>query len=412
MERMKTMKTNERLYMDVHILQTVPPSCINRDDTGSPKSAIYGGVTRARVSSQAWKKAIREYFDQNCIFTNELSGKRTKHLTQMVHEAMQGIAKDLSIDLAVKLLAGVKIQMKKTEKTGEYVTKALFFMSKVQAEALAQIIKNNALIIDIAGSIGSEDNSTTDTPSGTKKDKVKENAKKVTSEQKAEYEHVIEQSLKSLKSNPGIDIALFGRMVADDPSLNTDACAQVAHSISTHKVINEYDYFTAVDDLAPEDNVGAGHIDTQEFNSSTLYRYATVAVHELHRQLGGDTVEAISAFLQAFVCAMPTGKQNTFANRTLPDAVLVTLRIDQPINLVGAFEKPVPAGNEGYVDASAARLIAHAKNTYRDFAGEPILSLTAGRIPEGLGNKLPFRDLVAALAGELQSRLGSVGDRS
>lgn len=371
-ERMSSMKTNERLYMDVHVLQTVPPSCVNRDDTGSPKTAVYGGVTRARVSSQSWKRAMR------LMFMDELpSGKlglRTKRIVGVIAGELKalgyaGNAEEAAI--AILTTAGLKI------KTAESGTDALFFMSNAQARALAALAVSSPEILD----------------------------SKPTKEAKAKVQ-------QALKEFPGIDIALFGRMVADDPSLNTDACAQVAHSISTHKVSNEYDYFTAVDDLAPEDNAGAGHIGTVEFNSATLYRYATVAVHELNKQLKADTLEAVSAFLQAFVCAMPTGKQNTFANRTLPDALLVTLRTDQPVNLVGAFEKPVPAGDEGYVAASAAWLAAHAKNTYRDFAGEPVLSLTAGRMPEGLGVKLPLQELIARLADELQSRLGSDGDRA
>jgi len=365
------MKTNERLYMDVHVLQTVPPSCVNRDDTGSPKSAVYGGVARARVSSQCWKRAMRQMFKD--ILPSGKLGLRTKRIVGMIAGELKGLNYEGDAQEAAAAIlstAGLKI------KSAESGTDALFFMSSAQAKALARLAISDP-----------------DTLS-----------QKPSKESKAKAQQV-------LNEYPGIDIALFGRMVADDPSLNTDACAQVAHSISTHKVSNEYDYFTAVDDLAPEDNAGAGHIGTVEFNSATLYRYATVAVHELHRQLGGDTVEAAMAFLQAFVRAMPTGKQNTFANRTLPDAVLVTLRTDQPVNLVGAFERPVPAGNDGYVDASAARLAAHAKDTYRDFAGEPALSLTAGRLPEGLGGKLPFSELVAALAGELRSRLGSDGDR-
>ena len=143
----------------------------------------------------------------------------------------------------------------------------------------------------------------------------------------------------ALKAAPSMDMALFGRMVADDPSLNYDAAAQVAHSISTHAVQNEYDYFTAVDDCQAEDNAGAGHLGTVEYNSSTLYRYATVNVMELAGQLGAaQAAETVRAFGEAFLFSMPTGKQNTFANRTLPDAVYVTLREDQPVNLCGAFE--------------------------------------------------------------------------
>ena len=144
-----------------------------------------------------------------------------------------------------------------------------------------------------------------------------------------------------------MDMALFGRMVADDPSLKYNAAAQVAHSISTHAVKNEYDYFTAVDDCQT-DSTGAGHLGTVEYNSSTLYRYATVNVLELAEQLGAEqAAETVRAFGEAFLFSMPTGRQNSFANRTLPDAVYVTLREDQPVNLCGAFERAVSRGEQG-----------------------------------------------------------------
>ena len=159
----------------------------------------------------------------------------------------------------------------------------------------------------------------------------------------------------ALNETPTVDMVLFGRMVAKAPSLNYDAAAQVAHSISTHTVQNEFDYFTAVDDCAPEDNAGAGHLGTVEYNSATLYRYATVNVLELVRTLGAEqAAQTVRAFGEAFIRSMPTGKQNSFANRTLPDAVYVTLRQDQPVNLCGAFEKPVRKSEEGYAEPSKA----------------------------------------------------------
>ena len=134
-------------------------------------------------------------------------------------------------------------------------------------------------------------------------------------------------------------MALFGRMVADDPSLNYDAAAQVAHSISTHTVQNEFDYFTAVDDCAPEDNAGAGHLGTVEYNSATLYRYATVNVLELVRTLGAEqAAQTVRASVRRSSAPCPPASQNSFANRTLPDAVYVTLRQDQPVNLCGALK--------------------------------------------------------------------------
>ena len=184
----------------------------------------------------------------------------------------------------------------------------------------------------------------------------------------------------ALLDAPSIDIALFGRMVASDPSLNYDAAAQVAHSISTHAVQTEFDYFTAVDDLSPEATRGAGHLGTVEYNAATLYRYATVNVQELERTLGQQAADAVRGFAEALICSMPTGKQNTFANRTLPDAVYVTVRRDQPVNLSGAFEKAVPASAEGYVARSAAQLCDYAEQMYQTFAAPPAEAFAVGAL--------------------------------
>ena len=198
-------------------------------------------------------------------------------------------------------------------KTKDFKAKALFFLSDTQARQLAQAAIDNI------------------------------------SDKK--------QLQKLIKSGPAVDIALFGRMVADDPSLNEDASSQVAHAISTHAVQTEFDFFTAVDDLSPEDNAGAGMLGTVEYNSSTLYRYANVAIHELLVQLGEkkSVVNSLKLFVKAFANSMPTGKVNTFANQTLPQALVLSLRTDRPVNLVSAFEEPVKS-SDGYVSKSIDKL--------------------------------------------------------
>ena len=325
---------NKRLYVDFHILQTVPPSCINRDDTGSPKTAVYGGVLRARVSSQAWKHAMRAAFAENAQLD---VGKRTKKAAELVKKQILALAPELDAadKLAKKALENAGIKFDEKSKKDDTVTKALFFMSTAQAKALAELAVE-----------GSAD--------------------------KKQYRD-------ALRAAPSMDMALFGRMVADEPSLNYDAAAQVAHSISTHAVQNEYDYFTAVDDCQAEDNAGAGHLGTVEYNSSTLYRYATVNVMELAGQLGAaQAAETVRAFGEAFLFSMPTGKQNTFANRTLPDAVYVTLREDQPVNLCGAFERAVPRSAQGYAAPSKEALAQYAQQMYSSFAEAPAQSFTVG----------------------------------
>lgn len=319
----------ENLYVDIHVLQTVPPSCVNRDDTGSPKTAVYGGTTRARVSSQSWKRAMRLMFE-NEIFSTDMVGKRTKLIPEEL--AKEILALDVECKDSSKMAktalenAGIKVKDKALD--------ALFFISRPQLRKLAELIV-----------------------SGEKDKNLYKSA---------------------LKESPSIDIALFGRMVASDPSLNFDAAAQVAHSISTHTIHNEYDYFTAVDDCSPEDNSGAGHLGTVEYNSSTLYRYATVNVMELKKNLEEDAVIAVKGLVEAFVKAMPDGKQNTFANRTVPNMVYVTIRKDQPVNLCGAFERPVISVNDGFVRESEKRLIKYAKEVYDSFADAPVKSYGVG----------------------------------
>ena len=346
----------KRLYVDFHVLQTVPPSCVNRDDTGSPKTAVYGGAVRARVSSQAWKHAMR------VMFTGEMSdavetGYRTKKGTDLVAEQIKALAPDKdALKLAQKVIADVGI------KSDDKGTKALFFMSTAQAKALAKLAVE-----------GCKD-----------KNRYKE----------------------ALKEAPSADMALFGRMVADDPSLNYDAAAQVAHSISTHTVQNEFDYFTAVDDCAPEDNAGAGHLGTVEYNSATLYRYATVNVLELVRTLGAEqAAQTVRAFGEAFIRSMPTGKQNSFANRTLPDAVYVTLRQDQPVNLSRAFEKPVRKSEEGYAEPSKVALKQYAKELYNTFAEAPEQSFTVGTGLEELAQPMPLNTMLAVLEKAVEEKL-------
>jgi CRISPR system Cascade subunit CasC len=340
-----------RTIIDIHVIQTVPPSNINRDDTGSPKTAVYGGQRRARVSSQAWKRATRDAFT-DLLDTTEL-GVRTKRVVELIGDDItkqDAALKDRAGELATAVLsaAGIKTKAPRKADTPHEAT-YLLFLSHRQVTGLAELAveaahhaDGGALVID-----------------------------KKEARARADREH-------------SIDVSLFGRMVADATDLNVDAAAQVAHALSVHTVANEYDYFTAVDDhknADDEEDAGAGMIGTVEFNSSTLYRYATVDVDRLQDNLGNPeaTRRAVEAFVRAFVSSMPTGKQNTFANRTLPDAVLVFVRESQSINFVGAFEDAV-ADDEpgGRVVASITRLARHGHELHDAFDEHPVAAWNFG----------------------------------
>lgn len=318
------------LYLDINVLQTVPSSNINRDDTGAPKTAFYGGVTRARVSSQSWKHAMRKSFEDSGV----VASARTKEVPTLLVQALQkldaSITDEDALETAKAVLELAKIKINnKTNETG-----ALLLVSQGQINKLAKFIINN--------------------PDIDKKD---------TKEIKA-----------ILKGNQSLDLALFGRMVADNPELTVDASAQVAHAISTHEIIPEFDYFTALDDLQPNDTNGAAMLGTVEYNSATLYRYANVNVQELVTNLNTkDALKGITEFIKTFVLTMPTGKQNTFANKTLPSYVMVALRPDTPVNLVSAFETPVTSNN-GYVTDSIKQL-EKANNKALKMIDKPLLTV-------------------------------------
>ncbi|WP_043564581.1 type I-E CRISPR-associated protein Cas7/Cse4/CasC [Actinomyces israelii] len=353
-------------YVDIHVIQSLPPSCVNRDDSGSPKSAVYGGVRRLRVSSQSWKRAARLYFN-NLLDASDV-GVRTKRVAELLAAQIAEDAPDLAEsapDLVGEVFKLAKIKLSAPrKKDGPLESGYLLFLSTSQIARLAE------LAIAAARSGEALD------------------AKAVK---------------KIFKEAHAVDIALFGRMVADNTDLNIDAACQVAHAISTHAAQNEYDFFTAVDDeksRSEEEDAGAGMMGTVEFSSATMYRYATVNVDMLRHNLGDGqaALRALEVFIRGFCLSMPTGKQNTFANRTVPEAVVVAVREDQPVSLAGAFEEAVPAdAAHGYVARSVEALARHAATIEDNYGLEPlrsfVVALTDSNAVASLGERVSFTDL-------------------
>jgi CRISPR system Cascade subunit CasC len=346
---------SDRLYLDLHILQTVPPSNLNRDDTGTPKHATYGGVRRARTSSQAWKRATRMKFAESVPEQDRAT--RTKKMLELLTNRIverTGLPTESGQRLAAALMAplGIGKSAKKEEQTAY-----LLFFGKAQLDTLL-----DPLINRVGELVELEDAALT----------------------KALEDVDVREVLRN--GHPA-EVALFGRMVADLPKLKVDAAVQVAHALSTHQVTTEFDYFTAVDDQNPKEETGAGMIGRVEFNAATLYRYATVGVHQLRHNLGGDaaaTADTVRGFVEAFALSMPTGHQNTFAHRTVPHLLVAHLRTDQPVNLVSAFEEPVRhnAGS-GIVDQSIARLRDEAERVRVQWGTVPALTLATYPSPVG-----------------------------
>ncbi|MEU2941780.1 type I-E CRISPR-associated protein Cas7/Cse4/CasC [Nocardiopsis alba] len=391
-----------RTILDVHVLQTVPPSNLNRDDTGTPKTAVYGGARRSRVSSQAWKRATRTAFG-SLLDPREL-GTRTKRVAELVSSRIREIEPSIEEAEALALAAetiqvatGSKIEPPKrkvdaAKKNGDPApapeSAYLMFLSARQREGLAELAVE-----------GREDI----------KAFLKEKENKARAKSIADTHH-------------SVDIALFGRMVADGADINVDAAAQVAHAISVHAVENESDYYTAVDDKNPEEETGAGMIGTVEFNSSTLYRYAAVDVDLLRRNLGEGLREdepiteplrrAVEAFVRGFVESLPTGKINTFGHHTLPDAVVVKLRGARPISFVGAFEEPVEA-EAGHVAQACERLAEYVPQVEKAFGASDDVDTWVVRVGErtaelaGLGEDVTLPELVERVGAAVAGRQAS-----
>lgn len=366
-------------YVDIHVLQSVPPSNVNRDDTGSPKSALYGGVRRARVSSQAWKKAVRTSFKD--FLPASQTGARTLRAVELLMNRLTADPYRLAQeDARQKALAVVKALGLKADKPrvkegsgpeGVERTQYLVFYSNQQLDRLAQLAATSE------GKISSSD------------------------------------AKKAADSDHGIEVALFGRMVADSKCLNVDSAVQVAHALSTHAVEIESDYFTAVDDYKlDEDDAGAGMIGTVEFTSETLYRFATVAVSTLEDNLGDVdlTADAAAAFVRGFVVSMPTGKQNTFANNTLPDAVVVQIRKGRSASFVGAFEDAITSTTGGFVEASCKALASYAHDCEEAFLGAPVASFvtrvgTRTEAVSDMGTAMPIDELVSSVRDQVATVL-------
>lgn len=320
----------KNMYIDVNVLQTVPSANINRDDTGAPKTAVYGGTMRSRVSSQAWKRVIRQSFAE-LDNTEKLVGHRTKFVPKLLAEKLTAKDESMTTAEALKEAASAvkKAGFKVDAKTN--TTNVLLFVSDAQLDRIADYI------IDANGEYD-----------------------------KAELERVF-------NAENSLDLALFGRMAAEDPVLNVDASVQVAHALSTHAMVPEFDYFTAIDD--DPSAAGAAMIDTSEYNSATLYRYANVNVNELAYNLGSvdDAIKGAELFIKEFVRTMPTGKQNAYANKTMPSYVMISVRTDTPVNLVSAFEEAVESKN-GYMDASIAKLEREYEQDQR-FLDKPLATI-------------------------------------
>ena len=307
-------------FVQMHILTAYPPSNPNRDDLGRPKTAVIGGVSRMRISSQSLKRAIRTDDAFRAALTGNL-GERTQRIGDKVREHLckKGAPEDKALEIA-RTIAGIfgKVKGEKDDNP-TYIEQLAFISPEERAAAFElaeQILSGEVEVL-----------------------------------QKEKGKFVKEFAPKVLQTADGaVDIAMFGRMLADNPGCNRDAAVQVAHAFTTNRVDIENDYYTTVDDLkTAEEDAGAGFIGEAGFGAGVFYLYICVNRELLLKNLSGDTDlagRALAALVRATATASPSGKKNSFANHVRAEYLLLERGDSQPRSLASAFTKPVGSGDQ------------------------------------------------------------------
>ncbi len=331
------------MFVELHMLQNFAPSCLNRDDTNSPKDCEFGGYRRARISSQCLKRAIRTHFKDAALLPEENLAERTKRVVELIAGQLAEDGKDLETAKKAVTAALGAARLKAEPDGAEVKTQYLLFLGNQEIKNLKQLVATHWEAL-------------TKQPEATEASGKKKTAK----QQKADAQNAVPPEVvkavdKLLDGGKAADLALFGRMLADLPEKNVNAACQVAHALSTNKVNMEMDFYTAVDDLKPEDSAGADMLGTVEFNSACFYRYANIDCDALLKNLQGDedlTRKTIKAFLSASRSAIPTGKQNSSAAHNEPSFVFAVVRKSGLQSLANAFVKPARPSREDGVDKS------------------------------------------------------------
>lgn len=321
-------------FLNMHIIQSIPANCCNRDDFGNIKTMRFGGTLRQRISSQCFKRATRYELEQ----IQDISWRTTKLPFKIFEELIKdGMSESDALGKIGIVFTGTKGKAKKNVRIKNFdkikegkegtnkdqgpnknnmVTEMLIFISKSEYERIIEICKS-------------------DSPKN------------------------LNDILKDGGKRFGASIALFGRMFADHKDIDVEAASSYAHAFTTHEIAQESDYFSALDDLN-KSGEGAGHLNFASFSSGTFYRHITIDPDTLKSNLStteGDVIKLCCDFVTACIQAFPGGKKNSFLAKTLPSFVLIE-KSNFPLSFANAFETPIKA-NSGFIIPSIKALDAH-----------------------------------------------------
>jgi CRISPR system Cascade subunit CasC len=362
-------------FIELHALRSFPPSNLNRDDLGTPKTAVFGGSRRLRISSQCLKRTWRMSEHFRGAFAEEQLGIRTDRLPEEVKAQLGDILDEAGIAGLLALLGSIGKKGAKSAaagadegdsdegEAGESTdapaeaegsrTAHLLFLSRQEIEAVASFARAKA-------------------------DALRKviNKKKVDSKAIEKLRSELKKHLEEHTKKNAVDVGLFGRFVTSDEFDTVEGALQVAHALGTQEVEVEYDYFTAVDDLSQE--TGAGHLGETEFASSVLYLYACCDLGQLEMNLGGRSAagrkpdreavalarKSLPALVRAMAEATPKGKKTGTAPHTPAEYVEVVVRRGAPLSFANAFTKPID-GRAERGDVMAASIASFTKHRDR-----------------------------------------------
>lgn len=368
------------MFIELHMIQNFAPSNLNRDDTNNPKDCEFGGVRRARISSQCLKRAMRTA-PEFARATGVPPGVRTRRIIGSLAPLLQEAGRPAE-EVAAVLGRFVPAYLSKLDRDQER-TSVLVYLSEEERLAIRDGLLDRWEALVLEGD---------DALKGIVRD--------------------LTRQFKGHTSAP--DIALFGRMLAERPELNLEATCQVAHAISTHRVTMEMDWWTAVDDLQPDDNAGAGMMGFGGYDSACFYRYARIDWGRLCETLGDADLarRTVEGFLRAAIAAVPSGKQNSHAAYNPPSLLLGVVRRDgMAWSLANAFEQPVsPDRQGGLVRPSVAALDRYWGRLCRVYGDDTLAAVAA----LGLDDDLPLESLrdrlVPCQADWLAAVTGALGE--
>lgn len=345
--------------IDLHILQAYPPSLLNRDDTGQPKTAVFGGVVRTRVSSQSLRRAQRTYTEQQGLIPDANLARRTRHLAVIVAERLNsrfGMSEADGLTLAVNTVWGMGLL---EVADPEHRTRALLFLGTAEIERLAAAIAARAT--DLLGAavphhwIGAG--------SGRGEDGGQPRNSRLygeTAECPGAFREFGRTLLGGLDATGAVDVALYGRFLAANRRMDVDGASSTAHAFSVGEHRIELDQCTVVDD---HEDAHGDPLAAASLTAPTLYRYSNLDIRLLTRNLGGDrdlAGLATTAWLTAALHAVPRAKKTSTAPATRPLLALAVIRDDQALSLANAFLRPVrPSGDLDEGRAAATAICRH-----------------------------------------------------